>query len=173
MKKTLLAITLAALSSSALAADENYYVELGVSSLSEDFDGTRDFEQMAISGTAGYNFNPADSFQHKAELMFGFGHGSDKIKDGDVTLELNVKNYYGIAYRPTYMINDELAVFGRLAYARAKTNASLTIGEVTVSASDSESETGYGAGISYGDFSVSYTKFDDSDFITAAVAFKF
>jgi len=159
MKKTLLALT-AALSFNAAA---NPYLDFDITYLYEnDFIGNEDFSQTTLSGRYGFNFNEnSDTFQNKVEAFFGFGLTDDDILNTNVELT----HYWGLAYRPTYKINDDWEVFARVSHGRFYVEVD------SISASDTE--TGYGLGASYKGFNLSVEKFDDIKFVNFGYSFKY
>jgi hypothetical protein len=137
------------------------YLELGLTQINADL-GSETFNQFALSGSVGYNFNPGKSFQNKIEANLAFGIGSDSIFGTDVKLD----NYYGLSYRPTFELGNDWEVFGRLAYAKAKLSAGSE-------SETSDFELGYGVGVSYSNISLSYTDIDDTSFVSLGYSFKF
>ena len=176
MKKTLFAIALTALSSSVLAEEEqNYYIEGGLTHISvNNINGDEDFGQAGVSGAFGYNFNPNDDFQNKLELLFGFGIGSDDVSN----ISTKLKNYYGLSYRPTVKFENGLELFGKVVVARAKAEASASYysyygGRQNFTVSESDTETGFGVGVSYNSFSLYFMELDDTRFFTASYTYQF
>ncbi len=158
MKKTLLALAAATLSMNALA---NGYIELDIAHISAE-EGSLDFDQQAIATHIGYNFTPDSAFQHKAEVFLGLGLGEDTILGTDV----DIRYYYGVAYRPTYHINQDWEVYARLTRAKAE----IKINDISTT---SDAENGWGVGVGYQNFTLSYTDIDDTKFINAGYTFKF
>lgn len=162
MKKTLIALLLSA---TAATAGAQGYGEITASQVSIDADLGQDVEHLMFTGAIGYNFNPEQKFQNKLEAIAGVAMNDGNVADVEVELE----NYYGIAYRPTVKVGEELELFGRVLYARVKGSVSQGLS----SASDSESETGFGVGASYNGLTLSYTDIDDADFISIGYTFSF
>lgn len=165
MKKTLLALAAASLSFSTLA---NTYLEVDFTHISEsNVVSGEDFSQPALTGIVGYNFNSyEDDFQNKVEAFLGFGLSDDTVAGVD----LNMKHYYGISYRPTMKLNDDWDIFARLSLAKMKGEADSRFGSASTT---SDTETGYGLGISYKSFNLSYDRVEDVNFISAGYTFKF
>lgn len=159
MKKALLALT-AALSFNAAA---NSYLELDYTHIFEnDVVLNEDFSQSAISARYGHNFSAEDAaLQNKIEAFIGLGLGDDDIFGN----ELEVTHYYGVSYRPTVQLNADWDVFGRLSYARIRAEVN--------NSHASESEVGFGFGVSYDAFSLSFDKFDDLKFVNLGYTFNF
>lgn len=159
MRKALLALT-AALSFNAAA---NTYVEVDYTHIFEnDVVLNEDFSQSALTARYGHNFSAEDAkLQNKIEAFVGLGLGDDEIFGTD----LEVTHYYGVSYRPTIQLNNDWDVFGRLSYARLRAEAGNT--------HTSESELGFGIGVSYDAFSLSFDKFDDLKFVNLGYTFKF
>lgn len=91
---------------------------------------------QALRGIIGYNFHP----NLAAEGMLAFGTTSDS----DLGVDVKVKHAYGIFVKPKYEM-DNVELFGRLGWVRAKVRASG--GGVTDTGSDDDFA--YGLGVNY------------------------
>lgn len=160
-KKTLLALVLSTLSATALA---DVYGEVGFGYISTDIAG-QDLGHNMLTASAGYNFNEGASFQNKLELTAGYGIGDDDIAG----ISAQVDHFYGLSYRPTYQINDDVEIYGRLMYSQIQGS----VGTATNSTSVSDSETGYGIGAGYKNFTFSFTKIDEADLLAVGYSINF
>ena len=113
------------------------YGELGYSFLNLKDDTTGfDATPQALRGIIGYNFHP----YFAGEAMVAIGTSSDS----DQGVDAKVRSAFGLFIKPKYEINN-FEVFGRLGWAR--TNARFSV--PGFSASGSDNDFAYGAGVNY------------------------
>jgi opacity protein-like surface antigen len=85
------------------------------------------------------------------EAMYGTSASSDDISANGINLsslvsnDLKVKSVFGLYLKPSKSINENLEIFGRFGYTKAK--YSISVAEVGLSGS--ESSVSYGVGASY------------------------
>ncbi|MBU2113492.1 MAG: porin family protein [Gammaproteobacteria bacterium] len=163
MLKTTIIASLVAATAFAGAAQADVYFELGATQISADFDD-ESIEHFGAAAVLGTTLKATDTFAHKAEAIVVIGLNSDKVYG---VVDAKVQSLVGVAYRPTFKINDSVELHARLGAfnGRAKVSGFGT------SESDSSTEVGFGVGIDFKKVSLSYLNVDDVNFLTATYRF--
>lgn len=161
IKKTIIA---SALSTFALcgSAHANVYFELGLTQVSDSVQGTS-IDHFAAITAVGTTLTKTDTFAHKVEGIGIFGLNTDKVNGFDVKLQ----SVLGAAYRPTLKLNDAIDIYGRVGVFNGKAKVS-GFGR---SVSDSSTEIGFGVGIDFKYFSLSYLNVDGTNLLNATYRF--
>lgn len=162
MKKTLLSALFLTLP---VFATAETYVQADLGRVSADIE-VDDAKHFLLGGTLGYNFNPGEQFQNKVEAFASFGLNDDKVSGVDIKVE----HFYGVAYRPTLKLNQDWDIYARLVYAKARAKASFRGNSASQT---SDWEAGYGLGVSYKNFNLSYTDVNDLDLDTISLGYTF
>ncbi|MBN2865603.1 MAG: porin family protein [Thiotrichales bacterium] len=142
MKKTVLAIALAAASTigfatSASAQESNTSVGVNYNAFGYDRSDTPDFDIPSISLVGGYKFNQYMGVQ----ASYGINAGSTK-KDG---VELSTDSHYGMALTGHIPVADAFSIDGKIGY----NNVTLKGKVDGYSSTESDSSLGWGVGASY------------------------
>ena len=181
IRKIALGFVLAMLSVHALAQNTKPYFEVGYTML--DVEASSSGITLASSPTilrfiAGTELSEGLAI----EGMYGTSLSSDDITVNGIDVssllstELKVKNVFGVYLKPSAKLNENLEVFGRFGYTKAK--YSISVAQVGVSGS--ESSVSYGFGASYQiakdiNLSADYMSYvsDEADTDGITLAFKF
>src|SRR5690606_7774161 len=121
LKKTLLAITLAGLSTSAFAQWE---MSVGYVNLSDEVDDGVDFSLDALTASIGNQFPIYESFMLVPEFRVGFGIGDDTYEESDTfetfTYTNELDSYYGVALRAVFDTASGVYIFAVPSFTKAK-----------------------------------------------------
>lgn len=115
-----------------------FYVDAGYVFLNLDDNAGSKPSLGAIRGFAGWDL-------HKnlgVELMLAGGTADGTTEDGS---KVKLKSAYGVFAKPKLALHEQLEVFGRLGWVKAKTRFS----DATGSVSDSDSDLAWGIGATY------------------------
>jgi opacity protein-like surface antigen len=182
-KKIAIGVAALALTAAAQAQSNEQYLEVGYTML--DVKASADGITLESSPTLLRFIAGTEIVDGLAiEAMYGTSAGGDDISANGLNLsslvstELKVKNVFGFYLKPTMSVNDNLNIFGRLGYTKAKYSISIA----QVGLSGSESSVSYGVGANYklskavkltADY-MSYVSDDaDTDGITVGLRFDF
>jgi opacity protein-like surface antigen len=153
MKRIAIAATavLAMLGTSAQAQTKTspLYGEVGYTFVKIKPEGSESAKLGALRGIVGYDLHP--NIAVEGMLAFGVNDDKESFDVGGVTVnaKLELQNAYGIYVKPKFNPTKELELFGRLGYARTKLKATVSALGFSESASDSDSDFSYGAGLKY------------------------
>ncbi|EGJ10609.1 porin family protein [Rubrivivax benzoatilyticus] len=117
------------------------YGEVGYSMLNADVAGV-DLDFGMIRGILGYEIHPNVAI----EAMLGLGTSDDSVSFEGETLKLKVQRTYGLYVKPKVEVAEGLELFGRIGFAESKVKATV-VGYG--SASDSDNDFSFGAGVKY------------------------
>lgn len=146
MKKLLIAASLAAVSSTTIAAGafDGPYVQIGggISNASNKYDlsltdylgpGTINFINADLSKSnimgqilAGYSYAFGNKFNIAGNIYYDLGDdksGSFSLFGNEITLETKLKNVWGIGFEPGYYITDTTLGYAKLGYQRGDIKA--------------------------------------------------
>lgn len=155
MKKTTLSALAAATALFASASvhaqraqtfNPSVYAEIGYThsnvKISDGADTVK-FSPGAVSGVFGYKFTPNLS----VEGLLGLGMGKDNItlNGVDSGVDGKVKSTFGVFLRPSFDINENVELFGRVGWVRSK----VEISDSTSSANGSDTDFAYGIGANF------------------------
>lgn len=178
MKKLAIAATLAIAS---VGAQAQFYAEAGLTNLSIKGDvtgGSIKSSPKMFGLVLGYEVHP----NLAVEGLLGFNASDDSIQYNGTSVpnsSAKVSDAFGVYLKPKTMVTDNLEIFGRLGWTKAKSTAAVG----GTSESDTSDDFGYGVGASYyfdkktyG--TVSYTSFSNKDGnkttgITIGVGYRF
>lgn len=150
------------------------YGEIGYTALKVEEDELS-VKPAVVRGILGADFHP----NLAVEGMLGFGVKDDTLTIAGVPVKAEIEHSYGFYIKPKFNATNELELFARLGYAKTK----LKVSALGASASDSEGDVSYGAGLSYSFTptaygTVDYMSYYDKDGVkangfTLGVGFKF
>lgn len=146
MKKLLVLFVFASLSASSYAqsaSDKPLYVELGYSTVKikdSDVPGLS-FDNAVVTGIVGYKFHP----NLAGEVFLASGVSDDSVTYLGQRITSEVKGSYGLFLKPTFMVTNQLELFGRLGFTRSEVEYTV----VTTRRSETETSFAYGAGLNY------------------------
>lgn len=141
MKKSLLAIAILAISSTAMAqADSKYYGEISYGGLKYSEPG---FWARPGVGTAKFGINLDKNFSVEGMIGTTINDATGTIYGYSASAKYD--NIYGAYLKAKTSIADQFEVFGRVGFTSAK--ASVTVAGRTYS--DSSSDFSYGVGLQY------------------------
>lgn len=145
IRNFLVAVTLAGASTSAIAEDNNrFYAGSGAGLYYVDFDDL-DFDESAptLRVFGGYEFN-----QHlSVELGFtNLFESSDSVLGADIDIDGTA---WDLRVQPTLPINDQFSAFGIVGWTQYEFDVSVSLGPVSASDDDTESDLMYGLGAAW------------------------
>ncbi len=150
------------------------YGEIGYTQLKFSAAGL-DVRPGLLRGIIGYDAHPNVA----VEGMLGFGVKDDSMNIMGFDFNVKAQHAYGVFVKPKINPTKELELFARLGYTRFKTEVSA----LGMSASDSDGDFSYGAGLNYsisptthiGVDYINYFKKDGGkiDGLTVSVGFRF
>ena len=173
MKKTLIAVSLLAVTNLANASLENWVGSLNYSFLSEEV-GNTDVDLGAVGVSLGYRWQTSDAFSVTFEGRYGIGVGDDDIDFGIANVDIEIDNYYGAALRGEWDVSQSVYLVGTLSYLNIEAEASAG----GTSASDDDGEFGVGAGVGYkindkNALELTYDTYDGTDIFGIGYRFSF
>lgn len=149
-KKIAIIAAIAATTSTAFAG-EGFYAGVGVSAVGSNF--TRTEGELALrtgeTSTVGIiDLGYATQVNKDWGIGFGMTYDMNKtkaggIKDADQDINFSAKNHYSVYVQPTFNLNSNTAVFGKIGYHAIK-------GEVTDADGNSDSLNFHGMGYGFG-----------------------
>jgi opacity protein-like surface antigen len=130
------------------------YAEIGYTQMKLSGDDVDSLKPGALRGIVGYEFHPNAA----VEGMLAFGIRKEERTESmgtpfgvaTATMNVKLKNAYGVYLKPKANLSDAFEVFGRVGYTHAsfKADATVTIpGVGSQSASDSGSDGGFSYGL--------------------------
>ncbi|WP_181902239.1 outer membrane beta-barrel protein [Thalassotalea euphylliae] len=153
-----------------LTAAAQWSIGTGYANLSSDDDGL-DVSLSAVYGSVSY-YHKIENTQWTVtpELRFGIGLNDDEVFDVDFEID----RFVALSVKGQYQAADNFYLFVMPSYADVKIEASFR----GSSASDSESELGYGVGAGFNIteqslLEFSFEQYDDTDLLTASIHMKF
>ena len=125
---------------------------------------SRGFEADLVAVTGKFGYKVIDHFS--IEGFAGIGVSDDTTGSGVSRTDLDVDQIFGIYAKGEYPINNTFIIYGNIGYAEVK----ITGETATAKATDSTSDTSYGAGLAYNvnsdmAISIDYTKYIDKSFL--------
>ena len=143
MKRAIVLMTMgAAAMPLAAIANQHSYVGVQFSQVEYKESGMPDIEPTALAVKAGAQLSDFLA----VEARVGFGAGDDSISLGGDKLTLEVDNYISAYIKPTLPVGERFAVYALAGVTRSKLEMKASIGGMSGSDTDSQTDLSYGVG---------------------------
>lgn len=104
-----------------------------------------DVKPHAVRAIVGYDVHP----NLAVEGMAAVGVKKDSLSFEAVNFDVKLQHAYGVFAKPKFNVTNDVEVFGRLGWVKSKVKATGSLAGITASASESDDDFAFGAGVNY------------------------